>query len=72
MANFFVDKDAFINDPLIIEGEEANHIIKVLRMKEGETLTVFDGEGSCADGVIEKIEQYWKDDEVMFVLSPAT
>lgn len=56
MANFFVDKNAFNSDPIVIEGEEANHIIKVLRMNEGEKLTVFDGEGNCADGVIAKIE----------------
>lgn len=56
MANFFVDKEAFLQDPIVIEGEEANHIIKVLRMHEGENLTIFDGEGNCADGVIEKIE----------------
>ena len=56
MANFFVDKNAFNNDPILIEGEEANHIIRVLRMHEGENLTIFDGEGNCADGEIEKIE----------------
>ncbi len=56
MANFFVDRQAFSENPIVIQGEEANHIIKVLRMNEGEELTVFDGEGSCADGVIEKIE----------------
>ena len=56
MANFFADKDAFCLDPIVIEGEEANHIIKVLRMKEGEKITVFDGLGNCADCVIEKID----------------
>lgn len=56
MANFFVDKEAFNGDVIAIEGEEANHIIKVLRMKEGEKLTIFDGNGNCADGEIEKIE----------------
>ena len=56
MANFFVDKDAFVKDPVVIEGDEANHMIKVLRMKEGECLTLFDGDGNCIDGVIEKIE----------------
>lgn len=56
MANFFVDKETFLKDPIVIEGEEANHIVKVLRMNEGESLNVFDGEGNCADGVIDKIE----------------
>lgn len=56
MANFFVDKDAFGLNPVIISGDEANHMIKVLRMKEGEFLTLFDGDGNCAEGEIEKIE----------------
>ena len=55
MANFFVDKEAFSSDPIVVSGEEANHMIKVLRMKEGEKLTLFDGEGNCADGEIEAI-----------------
>lgn len=56
MANFFVERDEFWKDPIIIEGDEANHMIKVLRMKEGDSLTLFDGDGNCADGEIEKIE----------------
>lgn len=56
MANFFVEKDEFLRDPVQISGDEANHMIKVLRMKEGESLTLFDGEGNCIDGVIDKIE----------------
>ncbi len=56
MANFFVGKDEFLLDPVEISGDEANHMIKVLRMKEGESLTLFDGNGNCADGTIEKID----------------
>lgn len=56
MANFFVDKEAFLCDPIVVDGEEANHMIKVLRMKAGDSLTLFDGEGNCADGEIEGIE----------------
>lgn len=56
MANFFANKDVFFRDPIIIEGEEANHMIKVLRMKEEEKITVFDGCGNCADCIIEKID----------------
>ena len=57
MANFFADKDSFNENPIVIRGEEANHIIKVLRMNEGENITIFDGEGNCADCVIQAIEQ---------------
>lgn len=56
MANFFVERDEFWQNPIIIEGDEANHMIKVLRMKAGDSLTLFDGDGNCVDGEIEKIE----------------
>lgn len=56
MANFFVDKEAFLKDPILIDGEEANHIVKVLRMNVGENVTIFDGEGNCAECTIGKIE----------------
>ncbi len=56
MANFFVDKEAFLLDPIILEGDEANHIVKVLRMKKGDSLTIFDGSGNCADGVIDSVD----------------
>lgn len=57
MPNFFADKESFERDPIILEGEEANHAIKVLRIKPGEEITVFDSEGHCADAVIEETEQ---------------
>ncbi len=56
MANFFVERDNFLQDSVEISGDEANHMIKVLRMKEGDSLTLFDGDGNCADGEIETIE----------------
>ena len=45
MANFFVDKDEFNKDVAVITGDEASHIIKTLRMKAGDPLTLFDGKG---------------------------
>ncbi len=56
MANFFVERDNFLQECIEISGDEANHMVKVLRMKEGDSLTLFDGEGNCADGEIEKID----------------
>ena len=46
MANFFVERDEFWQNQIIIEGDEANHMIKVLRMKVGDSLTLFDGDGN--------------------------
>lgn len=39
-----------------ITGEEAGHIVRVLRMREGDEITLFDGEGNCADAIIEKAD----------------
>lgn len=57
MANFFVEKDALINECVNITGGEAAHMIKTLRMREGDSLTLFDGEGGCADAVLESVSQ---------------
>lgn len=57
MSNFFADKESFAKDTIILRGDEANHAIKVLRVKCGEEITLFDGEGGCADAVVERTEQ---------------
>jgi 16S rRNA (uracil1498-N3)-methyltransferase len=57
MPNFFVDKESFEKDPIIITGEEANHALKVLRLTVGEEITIFDGEGQCAEAIIESTAQ---------------
>ncbi len=57
MPNFFADKESFEKDTIVLEGEEANHAVKALRIKRGEEITVFDAEGHCADAVVEAAEQ---------------
>ena len=42
MPRFFVKEENVFDDYLIIEGEDAHHIARVLRMKEGEELTLCD------------------------------
>ena len=56
MPKFFVTKQQ-IENQVMITGEDAKHIKTVLRMKEGEKLTVCDGEGMdyiCSIRCIEK------------------
>lgn len=56
MPKFFVTKQQ-IENQIIITGEDAKHIKTVLRMKEGEKLTICDGEGMdyiCRIASIEK------------------
>ncbi len=49
MPRFFVDA---LNDTVVITGEDARHIAKSLRMAAGEALTLCDGRGLEAQGVI--------------------
>ena len=52
MPRFFVDA----LEPLtVLTGDNARHISKSLRMRAGETLTLCDGNGTEADGVIESL-----------------
>ena len=52
MPRFFVDE---LLPLTVIYGEDARHISKSLRMTAGESLTLCDGKGSEADGVIESL-----------------
>ena len=45
MANFYITKSYIKGDCAVIEGEEARHISRVLRMKKGDSVTLCDGEG---------------------------
>lgn len=59
MPRFFVDKSAVNDREIIISGDDARHIASVLRAKQGEELTVCDGEGTdyyCAIDEITKSE----------------
>ena len=39
-------KSAHLSPELILEGENAHHLLKVLRVKKGDTLEGFDGKGN--------------------------
>ena len=62
MYHFFVDKNNIVDKTVIIEGQDFNHIKNVLRMREGEEISVGNGEDEneyrCA------IERY-EDDRVI-------
>ena len=44
MPRFFLSPDKFQGDRVVIDGENAVHISKALRMKSGDTVTLCDGE----------------------------
>ena len=46
MPRFFVDKSQINDNTLFIEGDDARHIARSLRMAVGDEITVCDGEGN--------------------------
>lgn len=44
MSRFFVSKNNISDNKILIDGEDVLHISRVLRMREGDELTVCDGE----------------------------
>lgn len=52
MNRFFINKEAISNDKAYVEGEDKNHIIKVLRLKAGDEVELCDGEGYDYKAVI--------------------
>lgn len=67
MPKFFIDKNTIQNENVTISGGDAVHISKVLRLTEGDTLTLCDGEGTDYCGVITSLTK----DAVMFSLTDA-
>ncbi len=52
MARFYVPQPQVEQGTLKVEGEEVKHIRKVLRLKEGDEITIFDGLGKEFRGII--------------------
>ena len=47
MARFYLPPEAWLSEPALM-GDEARHLAQVLRMKTGDTINVFDGQGRRA------------------------
>ena len=56
MSKFFVPKENISEDKIIIEGGDVSHISKVLRMSEGDELTLCDGRGVDYIATISEID----------------
>jgi len=52
MVRFYVPQPRIKNGTLDVEGDEVKHIRKVLRLKAGDEISVFDGLGKEFDGTI--------------------
>lgn len=55
MPQFFLAPGALAGEAFRLAGPEAFHISRVLRLREGEILVLFDGRGARFEGVIDKI-----------------
>jgi len=54
MARFYVPQPRIENGMLTVEGDEVRHIRRVLRLKAGDNIVVFDGLGKEYEGQIAK------------------
>lgn len=52
MRCFYVTKDQILGDQIKISGSELHHLLNVLRLHEGDRITVLDGEGGIYESII--------------------
>lgn len=57
MSRFFVPKDAVKGKHILVSGEEAHHILDVMRLKESDKVVTFDGTGREYVGFIKEIKR---------------
>lgn len=56
MPKFFVDKSSVLDEEILIQDENVNHIKNVLRLEEGDTLIINDRQGKDYKCIISLIE----------------
>jgi 16S rRNA (uracil1498-N3)-methyltransferase len=57
LTRVYVDEDLATGQRLTVDGSAGNHIVRVLRLRVGEELTVFNGRGGEYGAVIEEIHR---------------
>lgn len=74
MSRFYVPSENIKDKVICVRGDEAHHIVKVMRLKENDEVTVFDGTGREYSGYIEKVDARGKKVtvRVVSVKTPAT
>jgi 16S rRNA (uracil1498-N3)-methyltransferase len=58
MHRFFIKQEDIYNDGITIEGEDVQHISKVLRLKEGDKIVLCDQTGTDYNVAIESISKH--------------
>ncbi len=65
MPKFFIDKNTISENRVSISGSDCSHLVKVLRIKEGDNLTLCDGEGTDFDAVVSDVSKEQVDLEIL-------
>jgi len=68
MPRFYVRESRIENGILKVEGEEVRHIRKVLRLRIGDDLSVFDGSGKEVEGTLVEEGSSWVSVKVRNIL----
>jgi 16S rRNA (uracil1498-N3)-methyltransferase len=71
MRRFYAPKENFRDTKIVLSLEETRHLRDVLRLREGEVVQVFDGEGREFSAKIEKIEKKESVLKILEEISPS-
>jgi len=55
--NSLVDTAELEKDIAVLSPEESHHLARVLRVQEGQEITLFDGQGGVAEGMVESVSK---------------
>jgi len=69
MSRFYVKPSDIKNNNIHISGEEAHHVLDVMRLKKGDSIAAFDGEGKEFEGVIKEVK---KSEVIMEIIKTRT
>jgi 16S rRNA (uracil1498-N3)-methyltransferase len=69
LTRVYVEAPVIPGKPLVVEGGAANHITRVLRLRSGDALTVFDGTGGEFGA---RVEEFRKDAVVVSIAEHRT
>jgi len=55
MRRFFVDRAAIHGGEAVLDADESRHLIKVLRLKGGDRVCLFDGDGTVYESILAEV-----------------
>lgn len=58
LERFYLNQELISNTSVFLEETEEHHLSKVLRIREGETVELINGKGSCARARVQKLKLF--------------